>query len=92
MVMRIVILELLRVYLALERMTGCKLGAICYMNRDHRDEYAVLYESHEKVEELTHILSYFEDNPDFAYWMTMTDTRHLIVSFYNVVLYHLSLQ
>ncbi|KAL7189354.1 hypothetical protein ACSBR1_039072 [Camellia fascicularis] len=54
MVMGIVVLELLRVYLVLERITGC--------------------------------------NPGFDRWMTMPDMGHLIASFYNVVLYHLSLQ
>ncbi|XP_028066683.1 uncharacterized protein LOC114269554 [Camellia sinensis] len=59
---------------------------------NHRDEYVVLHESHKRVEELTHILSYFEDSPSFDCWMTMPDMGYLIASFYNVVLYHLSLQ
>ncbi|XP_028118211.1 uncharacterized protein LOC114315791 [Camellia sinensis] len=59
---------------------------------NHKDEYVVLYGSHERVEELTHILSYFEDSPGFDRWMTMPDMGHLIASFYSVVLYHLSLQ
>ncbi|XP_028075301.1 uncharacterized protein LOC114277601 [Camellia sinensis] len=59
---------------------------------NHRDEYVVLYGSHERVKELTHILSYFENSPGFDRWMTMPDMGHLIASFYNVVLYHLSLQ
>ncbi|KAL7220942.1 hypothetical protein ACSBR2_013763 [Camellia fascicularis] len=59
---------------------------------NHRDEYVVLYESYERVEELTHILSYFENRLGFDRWMTMPDMGHLIASFYNVVLYHLSLQ
>ncbi|XP_028068917.1 uncharacterized protein LOC114271500 [Camellia sinensis] len=59
---------------------------------NHGDEYVILYESHERVKELTHIFSYFEDSPSFYRWMTMLDMGHLIASFYNVVLYHLSLQ
>ncbi|KAL7219563.1 hypothetical protein ACSBR2_012589 [Camellia fascicularis] len=59
---------------------------------NHKDEYIVLYGSHEMVEELTHIMSYFEDNPSFDRWMTMPDIGHLIASFYNVVMHHLSLQ
>ncbi|XP_028126430.1 uncharacterized protein LOC114323155 [Camellia sinensis] len=59
---------------------------------NHRDKYIVLYRSHERVEEPTHILSYFEDSPGFDRWMTMPDMGHLIASFYNVVLYHLALQ
>ncbi|XP_028109337.1 uncharacterized protein LOC114308050 [Camellia sinensis] len=59
---------------------------------NHRDEYVVLYGSHERVKELTHILLYFENSPSFDRWMTMLDMGHLIASFYNVVLYHLSLQ
>ncbi|XP_028057844.1 PKS-NRPS hybrid synthetase CHGG_01239-like [Camellia sinensis] len=59
---------------------------------NHRDEYVVLYGSHERVKELTHILLYFENSAGFDRWMTMPDMGHLIASFYNVVLYHLSLQ
>ncbi|XP_028122753.1 uncharacterized protein LOC114319886 [Camellia sinensis] len=59
---------------------------------NHRDEYVILYGSHERVEELTHIVSYFEDSPSFDRWITMPDMGHLIASFYNVVLYHLPLQ
>ncbi|XP_028086371.1 uncharacterized protein LOC114287276 [Camellia sinensis] len=59
---------------------------------NYRDEYVVLYRLHERVEELTYILSYFEDSAGFDRWMTMPDMGHLIASFYNVVLYHLSLQ
>ncbi|XP_028112612.1 uncharacterized protein LOC114310726 [Camellia sinensis] len=59
---------------------------------NHIDEYVVLYGSHERVKELTHILSYFENNLGFDRWMTMPNMGHLIASFYNVVLYHLSLQ
>ncbi|XP_028079318.1 uncharacterized protein LOC114281076 [Camellia sinensis] len=59
---------------------------------NHKDEYVILYGSHERVEKLTHILLYFEDSPCFDCWMTMLDMGHLIASFYNVVLYHLSLQ
>ncbi|XP_028087231.1 uncharacterized protein LOC114287966 [Camellia sinensis] len=59
---------------------------------NHIDEYVILYGSHERVEELTHILSYFQDSLGFDRWMTMPDMGHLIASFYNIVLYHLSLQ
>ncbi|KAL7198726.1 hypothetical protein ACSBR2_021097 [Camellia fascicularis] len=45
---------------------------------NHRDEYVVLYRSYVRVEELTHILSYFEDSPSFDHWMTMPDMGHLI--------------
>ncbi|XP_028097179.1 uncharacterized protein LOC114297031 [Camellia sinensis] len=59
---------------------------------NYKDEYVVLYGSQERVEELTYILSYFEDSACFDSWMTMPDMGHLIASFYNVALYHLSLQ
>ncbi|XP_028057117.1 protein FAR1-RELATED SEQUENCE 5-like [Camellia sinensis] len=37
------------------------------------------------IKELTHILSYFEPNPEYHRWMTMPDMGHLIASCYNVV-------
>ncbi|XP_028071173.1 uncharacterized protein LOC114273561 [Camellia sinensis] len=58
----------------------------------HIDHYTHLYGSHDRIEELTHILSYFEPNPGYHRWMTMPDMGHLIASCYNVVLYHLSAQ
>ncbi|XP_028126433.1 uncharacterized protein LOC114323158 [Camellia sinensis] len=58
----------------------------------HVDHYTYLYGSHDRIEELTHILSYFEPNPGYHLWMTMPDMGHLIASCYNVVLYHLSAQ
>ncbi|XP_028100557.1 uncharacterized protein LOC114299929 [Camellia sinensis] len=58
----------------------------------HIDHYTHLYGSHDRIEELTYILSYFEPNPRYHYWMTMPDMGHLIASCYNVILYHLSAQ
>ncbi|XP_028051977.1 PKS-NRPS hybrid synthetase CHGG_01239-like [Camellia sinensis] len=58
----------------------------------HKEEYITLYGSYERFEELTSILSYFEDNPGYSHWMTMPDMGHLVASCYNLVLYHLSLQ
>ncbi|XP_028068092.1 uncharacterized protein LOC114270722 [Camellia sinensis] len=58
----------------------------------HKVHYTQLYGSHDKIEELTHILSYFEPNPGYDRWMTMPDMGHPIASCYNVVLYHLSAQ
>lgn len=58
----------------------------------HIEHYTHLYGSHDRIEELTHILSYFEPNPGYHRWMTMPDMGHLIASCYNVVLYHLSAQ
>ncbi|XP_028127318.1 uncharacterized protein LOC114323840 [Camellia sinensis] len=66
-------------------------GLLLELN-NRRDEHVVLYGSHERVKELTHILSYFENSPGFDRWITMPDMGHLIASFCNVVLYHLSLQ
>ncbi|XP_028070434.1 uncharacterized protein LOC114272918 [Camellia sinensis] len=51
----------------------------------HVDHYTHLYGSYDRIEELTHILSYFEPNPGYHRWMTMPDMGHLIVSCYNVV-------
>ncbi|XP_028088466.1 uncharacterized protein LOC114289028 [Camellia sinensis] len=58
----------------------------------HKEEYITLYGSYERFEELTSILSYFEDSPGYSHWMTMPDMGHLVASCYNLVLYHLSLQ
>ena len=56
----------------------------------HLDDYGKLY-GHERVNELIHILSYYENWPvSFDRWMTMPDMGHLIASCYNVVLFHLS--
>ncbi|XP_028102684.1 uncharacterized protein LOC114301927 [Camellia sinensis] len=57
----------------------------------HKEEYITLYGSYERFEELTSILSYFEDSPGYSHWMTMPDMGHLVASCYNLVLYHLSL-
>ncbi|GMP61920.1 hypothetical protein CsSME_00024205 [Camellia sinensis var. sinensis] len=51
----------------------------------HVDHYTYLYGSHDRIEELTHILSYFEPNLGYHLWMTMPDMGHLIASCYNVV-------
>ena len=37
-------------------------------------------------------LVYYDSHPPFARWMTMPDMGHLISSYYNVVLVHLSVQ
>ncbi|XP_028116209.1 uncharacterized protein LOC114313977 [Camellia sinensis] len=58
----------------------------------HKKEYITLYGSYERFEELTSILSYFEDSPGYSHWMTMPDMGHLVASCYNLVLYQLSLQ
>ncbi|XP_028098948.1 uncharacterized protein LOC114298553 [Camellia sinensis] len=58
----------------------------------HKEEYITLYGSYERFEELTSILSYFEDSPGYSHWMTMPDMGHLVASCYNLMLYHLSLQ
>ncbi|XP_028097182.1 uncharacterized protein LOC114297034 [Camellia sinensis] len=58
----------------------------------HVDHYTHLYGSHDRIEELTDILSYFEPNLGYHRWMTMPDMGHLIASCYNVVLYLLSAQ
>ncbi|XP_028080962.1 uncharacterized protein LOC114282479 [Camellia sinensis] len=58
----------------------------------HKEEYITLYGSYERFEELTSILSYFEDSPGYSHWMTMLDMGHLVASCYNLVLSHLSLE
>ena len=55
----------------------------------HLDDYGKLY-GPERVNELIHILSYYENWPVSSdRWMTMPDMGHLIASCYNVVLFHL---
>ncbi|XP_028122706.1 uncharacterized protein LOC114319843 [Camellia sinensis] len=58
----------------------------------HKEEYITLYGSYERFQELTSILSYFEDSTGYLHWMIMPDMGHLVASCYNIVLYHLSLQ
>ena len=58
----------------------------------HLDHYSQLFGYAERIEELTHALSFFEDCPPMDRWMTMPDMGHLIASCYNVVLIHLSMQ
>ncbi|GMQ07218.1 hypothetical protein CsSME_00051503 [Camellia sinensis var. sinensis] len=58
----------------------------------HSDHYRKLFGSQERIDDLTNILAYFEPNPGLDRWMTMPDMGHLISSFYQVVLVHLSMQ
>ncbi|KAL7221829.1 hypothetical protein ACSBR1_023717 [Camellia fascicularis] len=58
----------------------------------HSDHYKKLFGSQERIDDLTNILAYFEPNPGLDRWMTMLDMGHLISSFYQVVLVHLSMQ
>ena len=58
----------------------------------HVDNYKQLYGVENRVEELIDTLSYYDDNPSVNYWMTMPDMGRLIVSRYNLVLYHLSIK
>ncbi|XXG53730.1 hypothetical protein AAC387_Pa03g1784 [Persea americana] len=58
----------------------------------HAEHYRQLYGSHQRVDELLHIISYQMDCPPYDRWMTMPDMGHLIASHYNVVLYHLSIE
>ncbi|XP_028052871.1 uncharacterized protein LOC114257308 [Camellia sinensis] len=58
----------------------------------HKEEYITLYGSYKRFEELTSILSDFEDSLGYTHWMTIPDMGHLVASCYNLVLYHLSLQ
>ncbi|KAL7193515.1 hypothetical protein ACSBR2_025178 [Camellia fascicularis] len=58
----------------------------------HSDHYRKLSGSQERIDDLTNILAYFEPNPGLDRWMTMPDMGHLISSFYQVVLVHLSMQ
>ena len=58
----------------------------------HRDDYNRLYGCPDRVDELLYSLSYFNNHPNFNYWMTMYDMGHIIASRYNVVLLYLSMQ
>ncbi|XP_028083113.1 uncharacterized protein LOC114284416 [Camellia sinensis] len=58
----------------------------------HIDHYKSLFGGQERVDELTTTLAYFESNAGYSHWMTMLDMGRTILSFYNVVLFHLSSQ
>ncbi|TXG64513.1 hypothetical protein EZV62_011507 [Acer yangbiense] len=57
----------------------------------HSEYYTRVYGSHERVMELTRILSYYEEYPGYDHWMTMPEMGYLIASCYNVALFHLSI-
>ena len=54
------------------------------------DDYKIMYGGQQRINELTHRLSWFDGCPGMDRWMTMPEMGHLITSCYNVVLYHLS--
>ena len=58
----------------------------------YRNYYSLVYGGEERVGKLYYALSYYESNHSFDRWMTMPDMGHLLSSYYNVVLIHLSLQ
>ena len=60
-----------------------------HLNMEH---YSHLYGTYERVNELIHAISYFENCPGSDKWMTMADMGHLIASAYNVVVFHLSMK
>ncbi|GFS38077.1 hypothetical protein Acr_00g0055490 [Actinidia rufa] len=57
----------------------------------HVDDYKIMY-GQQRINELTHCLSWFDGRSGMDRWMTMPDMGHLIASYYNVVLYLLSHQ
>ncbi|XP_057511320.1 protein NLP6-like isoform X2 [Actinidia eriantha] len=56
----------------------------------HVDDYKIMYGGQQRINELTHCLSWCDGYPGMDRWMTMPDMGHLIASCYNVVLYLLS--
>ncbi|XP_057511336.1 uncharacterized protein LOC130793585 isoform X2 [Actinidia eriantha] len=56
----------------------------------HIHDYKIMYGDQQRINELTHCLSWFNGCPGMDRWMTMPDMGHLVASYYNVVLYHLS--
>ena len=56
------------------------------------EHYSHLYGTYERLNELIHAISYFENCPGSDKWMTMPDMGHLIASAYNVVVFHLSMK
>ena len=58
----------------------------------YQNYYSLVYGGEGRVGELYYALSYYESNPSFDRLMTMPDMGHLISSYCNVVLIHLSLQ
>ncbi|XP_028051733.1 uncharacterized protein LOC114256313 [Camellia sinensis] len=54
----------------------------------HIGHYKSLFGRHERVDELTTTLAYFESNAGYSHWLTIPDMGPLISSFYNVFLVH----
>lgn len=59
--------------------------------RSHQTHYENLFSRHDRVDELMHALSFFEDSPPYDRWLTMPDMGHIIASCYNVVVIYLSM-
>ncbi|KAH0989406.1 hypothetical protein GBA52_000889 [Prunus armeniaca] len=57
----------------------------------HETQYENLFGRRDRVDELMHTLSFFEECPPYDRWLTMPDTGHIIASCYNVVLIYLSM-
>ncbi|XP_057511338.1 protein NLP6-like [Actinidia eriantha] len=56
----------------------------------HADDYKIMYGDQQRINELTHFCCGSNGCQGMDRWMTMPDMGHLIASYYNVVLYHLS--
>ena len=58
----------------------------------YHDYYALVYGGGDRVGDLSYALSFFDANPSFDHWMTMSDMDYLIALFYKTVLIRISLQ
>ncbi|KAF8412056.1 hypothetical protein HHK36_000009 [Tetracentron sinense] len=63
---------------------------LAYELQKHREQYANLFGDLQRVCELTKILRCEEVHASPQFWMSMPDMGHLIASYYNVVLLHIS--
>ena len=61
----------------------------CIYKTNRYPMHLLLYGSHQRVDELLHIILYQEDCPPYDRWMMMLDMGRFISSHYNVVLYHM---
>ena len=57
----------------------------------YHEYYTLVYGREHRVDEIYYALSYFDSNPSFDRWVSISDMGHLIASFYNVILIHISL-
>lgn len=54
--------------------------------------YEPIFGGVKAVQKLRYSIAYLREGPSYEYWMTFTECGHLITSYYNVVVYLLSVR